>query len=508
MMAPGDVVLVAGKGHEHGPDQSADTVLPFDDVTTTSREPSRRCMPEAPLWTSAEIAAATSGALRGDAFAATGVTFDSREVHPGDLFVALAGERDGHEFIAKAFESGAAGVLASRPIEGGPAIVVADTLRSLEQLGVAARDRAPARRAAVTGSVGKTSVTQAIAAALALAGHGHSSVKSFNNHIGVPLTLARMLRDTRRAVFEIGMNHAGEITPLSRFVRPHVAVVTTVGPVHIENFEDGEAGVARAKAEIFDGLEPGGVAVLNADDTWFDLLKAAAEAKGARVLTFGRAEGCDAHLLPSPIEGEGGLFRAVVHGQPVSIRTLQSGAHWGHNSLAVLLALEELGVPVETGLQALADYAPLAGRGAESVRAVPGGAITLIDESYNANPISMRAALATLGGRTGRRIAVLTDMLELGPDAEPMHAELAQAAVDAGVDQVFTAGPMMRALHDALPEARRGAWAESAQALAPDVQAALRPGDVVMVKGSNGSKASAVVAALKAAFPAAGRENG
>ena len=465
-------------------------------------------MPDSPLWTAAEIVAATGGALQGDAFTATGVTFDSREVQQGDLFVALAGERDGHDFIPKAFEMGAAGVLATRPVEGGPAVVVGDTLGALEQLGVASRERAPARRAAVTGSVGKTSVTQAIAAALALAGHGHSSVKSFNNHIGVPLTLARMPRDTRRAVFEIGMNHAGEITPLSGFVRPHVAVVTTVGPVHIENFADGEAGVARAKAEIFDGLEPGGAAILNADDKWFDLLSDAAKAKGARILTFGRGEDCDAQLRPPASMGEGSLFSTLLRGQPITIHTLQSGAHWGHNSLAVLLALEELGVPVEIGLQALASYAPLAGRGAESVRVVPDGAITLIDESYNANPISMRAALATLGGRAGRRIAVLTDMLELGPDAERMHAELAQAAVDAGVAQVFTAGPMMRALHRALPPERRGAWAESAQALAPDVQAAVRPGDVVMVKGSNGSKASAVIAALKAAFPASGRENG
>jgi UDP-N-acetylmuramoyl-tripeptide--D-alanyl-D-alanine ligase len=455
-------------------------------------------MRDAPLWTSDEIVAAAGGRASGAPFAVTGVTFDSREVSPGDLFVALAGERDGHDFIPMAVEKGAAGVLAARPVDA-PAVVVADTIKALERLGVAARDRAPARRAGVTGSVGKTSVTQAIAAALRLAGHGHSSVKSFNNHIGVPLTLARMPRDTERAVFEIGMNHAGEITPLSRFVAPHVAVVTTVGPVHIENFADGEAGVARAKAEIFDGLLPGGAAVLNADNRWFDFLREAALAKGARILTFGSDPACDGQVLGSDGEGR---FRTRLKGRDILIRTPQSGAHWGHNGLAVLLALDELGVPSETGLAALADYEPLAGRGAESVLHLPGGTAALIDESYNANPLSIRAALATLGRRDGRRIAVLTDMLELGPDGERMHAALAAAALESRTDLVFTAGPLMRALHDALPADRRGVWAETAQALAPAVQAALRPGDVVMVKGSNGSKASAVVAALKAAFAA------
>ena len=459
-------------------------------------------MSDAPLWTSDEIVAATGGAVHRGPFTVTGVTFDSREVAPGDLFVALAGERDGHDFIPKAFASGAAGVLAARPVEGGPAVVVADTLRALEQLGVAARERAPARRAAVTGSVGKTSVTQAIRAALDLAGRSHGSVKSFNNHIGVPLTLARMPRNTQRAVFEIGMNHAGEIGPLSRFVAPHVAVVTTVGPVHIENFADGEAGVARAKTEIFEGLEPGGAAVLNADDRWFPLLRDAALAHGARVLTFGVGEDCHARLLRSLPDREG-RFSATLAGRPIEIETPQSGAHWGHNGLAVLLALGELGVSIETGLQALADYAPLAGRGAESVLHLPRGEADLIDESYNANPISIRAALATLGRRDGRRIAVLTDMLELGPDGPTLHAGLADAAVEADVAQVFTAGPLMRHLHDALPAAHRGGWAATAAELAPRVQAALRPGDVVMVKGSNGSRASTVVSALKAAFGAA-----
>ena len=448
------------------------------------------------LWTSTEILASTGGRGEGAPFEAGGVTFDTRELRPGDLFVALGGVRDGHDFVPQAMAAGAAGALVSRPVGEGPQVAVDDTLAALERLAATARDRSPARRAAVTGSVGKTSVTQAIAAALRLAGPAHSSVKSFNNHIGVPLTLARMPRPTERAVFELGMNHADEIRPLARLVRPHVAVVTTVGPVHTENFADGEAGVARAKAEVFDGLEPGGVAVIPADGRWATFLREAAEAAGARVLTFGAAEGADARLLGSA-KGEGS-FRAVVQGESVDFRVGQSGAHWGPNGLAVLLACGELGVPRATTLEALAAFGPLAGRGQEKRVEIPGGAFTLVDESYNANPVSMRAVLDTLSRRSGRRLAVFTDMLELGPDGERLHAGLAPAAVEAGVELAFSAGPLMRAFHDALPAERRGAWAPDAAALAPLVTDAVRPGDVVVVKGSNGSKASLVARALEA----------
>ncbi len=456
-----------------------------------------------PLWTSPDILAATGGRAIGAPFEAGGVTFDTRELQPGDLFVALAGVRDGHDFVPQALATGAAGALVSHPVGDGPQVVVDDPLAALERLAAAARDRSPARRAAVTGSVGKTSVTQAIAAALRLAGPGHSSVKSFNNHIGVPLTLARMPRTTERAVFEIGMNHAGEIRPLARLVRPHVAVVTTVGPVHTENFADGEAGVARAKAEVFDGLEPGGVAVIPADGRWASFLREAAEAAGARVLTFGSGDDADARLLPSSAEGEGS-FRAALHGAPLDFRVGQSGAHWGPNGLAVLLACGELGVPVETTREALAAFGPLAGRGQERRVALADGDFTLVDESYNANPISMRAVLDTLSRRPGRRLVVFTDMLELGPDGERLHAELAPAAVDAGVELAFSAGPLMRAFHDALPPERRGGWAPTAAELAPLVTAAVRPGDVVVVKGSNGSKASLVARALEAMGAAVG----
>jgi UDP-N-acetylmuramoyl-tripeptide--D-alanyl-D-alanine ligase len=451
-----------------------------------------------PLWISKDIAAALGAVVSGGPFTSSGLDIDTRSLKPGDLFIALSGERDGNAFVTAAFKAGASGALVSRPVEGGAYIEVDDTLAALERLGIAARDRASARRIAVTGSVGKTSVTQAIFAALRLAGPSHGPVKSFNNHIGVPLTLARMPRDTRFAVFEIGMNHAGEIGPLSRLVAPHVCVVTTVGPVHTENFPDGEAGVARAKAEIFEGLAPGGVAVLNADDAWFDLLRDTARAHGAKVLSFGRAETCDAQLIGFERVGEGALVTTHIHGRRLTFPIAQTGAHWGTNSLATLLALDTVGVSMDIGLQALAAFGPLQGRGAEQTLQTADGALTLIDESYNANPVSMAAALATLGARParGRRIAVLTDMLELGADAARHHAGLAAPIDAAKVDLVFCAGSMMTALWDVLPVGRRGGYAADAAALAPAVVAAVRPGDVVMVKGSNGSNAAAVVQAL------------
>lgn len=453
-----------------------------------------------PLWTCAAIAAATGGRLSGEAFSVGGVSIDSRAIEPGDLFVALAGVRDGHDFVPGALRDGAAGSLVSKPVDGS-SIVVEDTLKALEKLGIAARERAPqARRAAITGSVGKTSVTQAVRAGLMLAGKAHSSVKSYNNHIGVPLTLARMPADTERAVFEIGMNHAGEIEPLVKFVQPHVAAITTVGPVHIENFPDGEQGVARAKAEIFLGLEEGGIAVLNADDMWFDFLKGEAEKVGAKVLSFGTAEGADARLIDFTADIGTATVEAVVNGKALSYSLLQTGAHWGPNGLCVLLVLESLGVSRETALQALAEFEPLAGRGAEKTVILAGGGFTLIDESYNANPISMQAAFRTLGARStkGRRIVALTDMLELGEDAAKFHAGLAEPIAAAGIDLVFAAGPLMKSLWEALPPTRRGGYAVNAAELAPQIASAVEPGDLVMVKGSNGSKAGAVAAALLA----------
>jgi UDP-N-acetylmuramoyl-tripeptide--D-alanyl-D-alanine ligase len=452
-----------------------------------------------PLWTSEAIAAATGGQAT-QAFVATGVSIDTRTLEPGDLFVALAGVRDGHEFVGQALAKGAAGVLASQPVDA-PAVTVADTQAALEALGAAARERAAkARRGAVTGSVGKTSVTQAVMAGLSLAGRAHSSVKSYNNHIGVPLTLARMPAATERAVFEIGMNHADEIRPLAKMVRPHAALVTTVGPVHTENFADGEAGVARAKAEVFEGLQPGGVAVLNADNRWFEFLVGEAKKAGAEVRTFGTGEACDARLIDFQVPRGHAVVQARLDGKGLDFPILQTGQHWGLNSMAVLLMLQALDVDLGDSLAALGSFEPLAGRGAEREIRKGSGTFTLIDESYNANPISMASAIATLGKRNadGRRIVALTDMLELGADAARFHAALAADIEAASIDLVFCAGPLMKSLWDALPPTRRGAYADEAAALAPRVVTAAEPGDVVMVKGSNGSKAGLIAAALAA----------
>ena len=450
-----------------------------------------------PLWDSNEIAHATGGDARGGDFTAGGVSIDTRTLERGDLFIALAGERDGHEFIDAALARGAAGALVSRQADG-PRVVVPDTFDALQAMGLHARDRAPhARRCAVTGSVGKTSVTQAIASGLALAGRSHTSVKSYNNHIGVPLTLARMPRETERAVFEVGMNHADEIKPLSWMIQPHVAAITTVGPVHIENFPDGEAGVAKAKAEVFAGMAPGGVAVLNADNRWFEFLRDEAERWDLEVRGFGSAPGCDARLTGFNA-GEGAQVEAIVDGEVLRFPIRMSGAHWGLNSLCALLSLEAMNVDRAIALAALATFEPLDGRGAERAVAIPGGEFLLVDESYNANPVSMGAALASLGARPvkGRRLVALTDMLELGEDAPAYHAALAAELEAAKVDLVFCAGPLMRSLWDALPPTRRGAYADTASALVGAVEAALSPGDVVMVKGSKGSRAAAIAEAL------------
>ena len=452
-----------------------------------------------PLWSAAEVAAATGGVLHGDDRPITGLTYNSREIVPGDLFLALKGERDGHQFASGAFASGAAAALVENEVDGGPCVVVPDTLRGLEALGVAARERAPhVRRAAVTGSVGKTSVTQAIKAGLDLAGPAHGSIKSYNNHIGVPLTLARMPVETRRAVFEIGMNAPGEIAPLSRFVAPHAACVTTVGPVHIEAFADGEAGVAREKATIFQGLVPGGAAVANGDVAFSAILCDAAKAVGARLLTFGSDAGHDARLLDFRPDAEGAAVAVELFGRRIDYRLAQSGAHWGLNSLCVLLMLDALDVTLDTGLEALAGFQPLAGRGQTRTVTTPDGAFTLIDESYNANPLSMAAGFKTLGARStsGRRVVVLTDMLELGEQSRDLHEGLAGPIDAAGLDLVHAAGPEMRWLYDALPVSRRGVWRATAAELAAEAALLVAPGDIVMVKGSNGSKASLVAKAL------------
>jgi UDP-N-acetylmuramoyl-tripeptide--D-alanyl-D-alanine ligase len=465
-------------------------------------------MADTPLWTFDELAKATGGTLtgigEGTSRSATGVNFDSRALQPGDVFLALKGVRDGHDFVPQAFQSGAAIAVTRRPIEGGPCLLVPDVQKALEDMAVFARDRAvKARRGAVTGSVGKTSVTQMVMQGLTQAGRAHSAIKSFNNHIGVPLTLARMPADTQRAVFEIGMNHADEITPLSEFVAPHAVIITTVGGAHTENFPDGDAGVARAKAEIFDGLLPGGLAILNADNPWFDFLSQQARGAGALIAAFGEHNGVDAQLIEHRINGDRASVAARFHGRDIIFSLAHTGRHQAVNALATLLMLEALDVDLDTSLLALESFAALDGRGKVTRKTLKRGEITLIDESYNANPVSMRATLESLGTQPkpadSRKVVVLTDMLELGAEEAALHAGLAPVIEAQDIDRVYLAGPLMKNLWNALPQPLRGGYAETAAELTPRLIEGLQGGDVIMVKGSNGSKAGLIAKALLSA---------
>ncbi|MCP1334949.1 UDP-N-acetylmuramoylalanyl-D-glutamyl-2,6-diaminopimelate--D-alanyl-D-alanine ligase [Futiania mangrovi] len=459
-----------------------------------------------PLWTSAEMMAATGGRIGADV-TVTGVSIDTRTLAPGDLFVALEGEnRDGHTFVADALARGAAAAIVVRVPDGvapdAPLLIVEDTLEGLRALGRAARARIDGTVIGVTGSVGKTSTKEALAAAFGAQGATHAAQASYNNHWGVPLTLARMPRETRFAVIEMGMNHAGEIAPLSRLARPHVAIITTVAPVHLENFAD-VSGIADAKAEIIDGLEPGGTLLLNADNAWTPRIRDRAQAAGVRhVLTFGEAADADIRAERIALKPETSCIAATVCGTPVTYKLGAPGRHLALNSLAVLGAVHAAGGDLARAALALAGVRPASGRGERIEIGLPGGAALLIDESYNANPTSVGAALDLLAqapvGDRGRRIAILGDMLELGPEAEALHAGLAEAVARAGIDRVHCAGPLMRALHDALPARVRGVWAQSSADLADRAAADLRPGDAVMVKGSLGSRMARVVEALRA----------
>ncbi len=450
-----------------------------------------------PLWTGSEVAAVTGGTLVGD-FAATGVTFDSRAVQPGDLFVALRGARaDGHAFVPEALARGAAGALVSRPVPG-PHVKVADPQAGLEALGATARARAAeAMVIGVTGSVGKTGCKEALRHAFARTDpdRTHWSVQSYNNHTGVPLSLARMPADTRWAVFEMGMNHAGEIAALTRQVRPHVALVTWVAPAHIENFADGEAGIARAKAEIFEGLEPGGAAVIPLDNPHASILEAQARARGSRIVGFGAQRPAEVRLLSARPDGAGTALALDVAGTHLAFRLARQGSHLVSNALAVVAAVHAAGADVAEAALALADMAPLAGRGAEVPIPLGAGAATLLDESYNANPASMAAALETLALRPERRrLAVLGAMKELGAHSAALHAALAGPIARARIDELALVGAEMAALD--VPSAARLPDAEAALAW---VRARLEPGDVLLVKGSNSVGLVRVVAALTGA---------
>jgi UDP-N-acetylmuramoyl-tripeptide--D-alanyl-D-alanine ligase len=454
----------------------------------------------AALWTSDDAAGATGGTNSGD-WSASGVSIDSRTLEPGDLFIALKGPNfDGHDYLNAAYAAGAAAAMVDDSAAAAgyrPLLQVDDTMTGLNGLGQAARNRSGATVIAVTGSVGKTGVKEALAALLAAQAKTGHSAGSFNNHIGVPLSLARLAPDSGFWVLELGMNHTGELTPLAEMARPDVAIVTNVEAVHTAYFAD-VAAIAEAKAEIFAGLKPGGAAILNRDNPHFELLAERARLAGAgTVVAFGEHPGADFRLLRFDLGPDHSDVTAAYRGRTLEYRLGLSGRHWVQNSLAILAAMDAAGADLLKAAAAMAELKPTAGRGQRHM--IDTGAIQflLIDESYNASPVSMAASLAVLAALPGaRRIAVLGDMLELGDFAEEAHRGLAAAITGEAVDLVYTAGEMMALLFDALPAEIQGASYLSADDLAAPLAAQLRSGDVVLVKGSAGSRMGAIVAAL------------
>lgn len=471
-----------------------------------------------PLWTIEELIAATGGTLHGEVTKRLdAVTIDSRAVGAGDIFVAIKGERhDGHDFVATALQAGAGLGLVSRVtpemLAAGPVLEVAeDPLRGLENMGLAARARCAGQVIAVTGSVGKTSTKEMLRVALSASGQTHASAASFNNHWGVPLTLARMPRETAFGVFEIGMNHAGEITPLVGMVRPHVSIITTIAASHLGNFASLDE-IADAKAEIFTGVTPGGHAVISRDTPYFERLASAAKAAGvANIVSFGKHAEADVRMERVALLPECCCITANVMGETIIYKLGLPGEHMAVNSLAVLAAAKLAGADLARAALALASAKPAKGRGVRETLAIGAGELLLIDESYNANPASVTAALNLLGaaqpGKGGRRIAVLGDMLELGEKSAELHAGLFEAMDAAKVDVLYAAGPLMANLWQRTPERRRGAYAATSGELRDALLAGLRPGDVVMVKGSLGSRMGPLAEAIRAAHPPLTKES-
>jgi UDP-N-acetylmuramoyl-tripeptide--D-alanyl-D-alanine ligase len=465
-----------------------------------------------PLWTSGAMAQAMRAQIQGALpEAITGLSIDSRTIARGDAYFSIKGDvHDGHDFVAAALKAGAALAVVERAQRAkfapdAPLLVVDDVLAGLVELGIASRARLTAHVIAITGSVGKTSTKEALRRVLAAQGETHASASSFNNHWGVPLSLARCPSEVKFAIFEIGMNHAGEIDTLVRMVRPQIAVITTVEPVHLEFFAGIEA-IADAKAEIFVGLEPGGAVVLNRDNSQFARLTRSAKKLGIdSIVSFGADPKSDARLIDLALHPDRSAVHANILGHDVSYRLGMPGRHMAINSLAVLAAASLVGADLALAALALSQIEPAVGRGARRALEVGNGEVTLIDESYNANPASMAAALNVLGsaavGPQGRRIAVLGDMLELGPTAPALHRDLNEAIKANHVDLVYCCGPLMRNLWDALSPGKRGGHAENSAGLEAQVIAAIRGGDAIMVKGSLGSKMKTIVTALEKRFP-------
>jgi UDP-N-acetylmuramoyl-tripeptide--D-alanyl-D-alanine ligase len=457
------------------------------------------------LWTSDELANALDVAIAVP-FEANGITFDSRAVVAGDLFFALKGETaDGHGFVGEAMKRGAAAAVVSRDVgnAGGTLIRVPDTMKALVDLGRAGRRRSKARIASVTGSVGKTSTKDALRAMLSAQAPTSASAASFNNHVGVPISLSRLPREARYGVFEIGMNHPGEIEPLARQVEAHVGVVTNVGPVHI-GFMGSEEAIADEKACLFAGMAQGAVAVLNRDSKHYERLAGHGRRFGvSRIVGFGRDEAADARLVSCNLQDSGSDVVALIDGRRIEYRLGAAGEHWVLNSIAALAVVDALGADVGQAAAALADVSASPGRGARRILKFGTGTVEFLDESYNANPVSVRAMLAVLArtepAKGGRRLLVLGDMRELGEGADAYHAALADAVAASGAAQVFLCGPHMEALWRKLAAAQRGVHRPDSMALAPEVAAAVRAGDVIAVKGSLGSKMKHVVDAIVAA---------
>ncbi len=463
------------------------------------------------LWTSADAVAATNGKTTCD-WAVTGVSIDTRTIQVGDLFVALTDVRDGHDFVAMALEKGAAAALVSRRPEGlpedAPLLIVPDVLVALEQLGAAARARTNARVIGITGSVGKTSTKEMMRSVLEMQGKTHASIASYNNHWGVPLTLARMPADTEYAIIEIGMSNPGEIAPLAKLAKPHVAMITTVAPAHLEAFND-LAGIAAEKASIMDGLEIGGIAVLNGDIDTASVLRD--HLGDTTPIWFGHADGNDWKIKDVRITPDATVIQTHGAGEDYLFKLAVPGRHFAMNAVGVLAAVQALGAdPVRAALD-IFQWLPPAGRGTREVLVIDGGiddgTIDLIDDAFNANPTSMAASLEVLStvqpiddiGRIGkgRRVAVLGDMLELGADEMATHRDLSRNEHLQKVDVVHCAGPRMKHLWDALPDNQRGMWRETAEELAALANKMIDAGDVVLVKGSKGSKVSLVVDAIR-----------
>ncbi len=469
-------------------------------------------MSDQPLWSPSEAVAASGATLEGTITKPiNGVSIDNRAIVPGDIFVAIKGEKhDGHSFAAAALKTGAGAALVSRPSDemraAGPLLVVSDDpLNGLERIGRASRARSKGQIIAVTGSVGKTSTKEMLRTALSTSGLTHASAASFNNHWGVPLTLARMRREVAFGVFEIGMNHAGEITPLVDMVRPHIAIVTTIAESHLGHFKS-LTEIADAKAEIFSGVVAGGHAIINRDTPHFARLAAAAKACGiASIIGFGRHDKAEVRIERVALHPACCCITADVLGEQLIYKLGMPGEHMAINSLAVLAAAKMAGADLARAALALASAEPAKGRGVQQRLSADGGEILLIDESYNANPTSMRAALALLAQaqpkKGGRRIAVLGDMLELGDFGPGLHAGLAEAVDAARTDVLYAAGPLMANLWELIPGSRKGVYGGDSEELRKPLLAGLQAGDVVMIKGSLGSRMGPLAEAIRVAHP-------